>query len=232
MIRRRKRNGRTRSNSKHSPAVGLSGDDEGGPIKMSCLEIIRAEQATRQRKVGVRMQGEKFHDSLEGVKNLSTNENEERNRLRDITIRMSSRGEDSPSKSHENIMDEYVDERLGKRNQDIAIEKELTAEEKLYTVPDDIRALEDQKNQAHSDPDFSSSSIVEVALPSKYKERNVKATELARQTLDDNVHYSSVGVMNGQYRYAMRPIDLIQVGMSGDNKAVATFKKNQSRRNK
>ena len=95
----------------------------------------------------------------------------------------------------------------------------------------------DDKSEALSTSVFpGSTGILEVALPSRYREKNIKETEAARNALEKKL----MGVIDsneqdgtGTFRYALkRPIDHVNVGVRTDDRAFSNFRKkeNNSRR--
>lgn len=91
---------------------------------------------------------------------------------------------------HEKIMETYVAEKLGlNKTEGDGSSAPLTADEKLYRVPAEIRALEgraeDEEEAGSSEAEVGIyAGIAEVSLPASFKLRNLQETELAIRALE------------------------------------------------
>jgi hypothetical protein len=115
----------------------------------------------------------------------------------------------------------------------------------LYRVPEEIRALEGKSQEKVASDDLlpvalpGSLGIAEVALPSRYKEANVRATEEARRSLEESTgdiylkyianskaDLFSSGLKDMQSLLGgKRELSHAMVGMSTDDKTFLKFRK-------
>ena len=108
-----------------------------------------------------------------------------------IADRMTSgTGEVTATTQHEKLMEQYINERMGVgEGADDDGERELTAEEKLYVIPDHLNPKKEQPREAVTDVDADggllayNTGIAEVSLPMDTRLANIERTEGAMRAL-------------------------------------------------
>lgn len=108
---------------------------------------------------------------------------------------------------HEKIMETYVAEKLGlNKTEGDGSSAPLTADEKLYRVPAEIKALEgrapDEEEAGSSEAEVGIyAGIAEVALPVSFKLRNQQETERAIRALEAQGKIHHHVQQNGNFRF-------------------------------
>lgn len=166
-------------------------------VSSKLISEIKAEQIFRKRRLVM--------ENMEGMSNkagyLSAVIGNGGPGNEDIGYTMGSQfatqgtGSSSGPVTHEKIMEEYVSNKIQLLTGESKVKeiKPLTDEDRLYIVPDDIRALDGKGGQErNADKEENSGSmlawntgIAEVALPIEFKMRNIEETEKAKKALEE-----------------------------------------------
>ena len=110
-----------------------------------------------------------------------------------IADRMTSgTGEVNASTQHEKLMEQYINEQMGVSAEDAAVdgaEREMSAEDQLYAIPDHLNPKTEQPRETVTDADADggllaySTGIAEVSLPMGARLANIERTEDAMRAL-------------------------------------------------
>jgi len=207
---------------------GAEEEEEGEEeVKRGDLLDLRLEQEMRRRKTGVEIDaktaaGGKASGSTTAT--LSSSSGGQKLSLQQFKAQTQSDiGSGGGGMAHEKIMESYVQEALGlNRNVDedgSDKDKTMSAEERLYRVPAEIRALEGISSSSSGSSSSSSggssskssgigaggdddsdlgifAGIAEVALPIEFKLKNIEDTEAARRALEEKQRNKRGGYRN------------------------------------
>eukprot|EP01041_Mallomonas_annulata_P009261 gene9261-19222_t len=165
-------------------------DDDVDSLKL--IQDLKAEQSFRKRQRNVDADDGKKTE----LKNKSIKIDNTIGNSMGTQFAVQSQGKYEGPAAHETIMNQYVEEKLNDllgTVKEIEV-KPLTEEEKLYRIPDEIKALEGKSKSAL--PGYSSkeqdgtmttwsTGLAEVQLPIDFKLKNIQDTEAARKRQED-----------------------------------------------
>ena len=173
---RKSSNIRSSSNSNTNDVDDDDDNDESNSGVLQNAQELKLEQQMRKRKMGV--------DPVDAIK---ANRQHEYQRQNELHKQFNSTNNDANISladgiAHEKLMEQYVEEKLGLKHLKGSNNNSngTTIEDELYRVPDLLKSLTSStsRNDKISD-NIGLTSIVEVDLPSTYKLRNIRETEVA-----------------------------------------------------
>ena len=187
---RKSSNIRSSSNSNTNDDDDNDNDGSNSGVLQNAQEL-KLEQQMRKRKMGV--------DPVDAIK---ANRQHEYQRQNELHKQFNSTNNDANISladgiAHEKLMEQYVEEKLGlkhlKGSNNNSNGTTTTIEDELYRVPDLLKSLTSSTsgNDKISD-NIGLTSVVEVNLPSTYKLRNIRETEVAIKSSQGNVTASKI----------------------------------------
>ena len=202
---------------------GRDDDEDGGEgVDNKTLEDVKFEQQMRRRQLGVDAKSllkkpVKASSTAAAASSSSSSAAVASGVLPSVSQTFSAAGTnmdlDIGSNPHESIMETYVAEQLGlNKAEGGPSAAPLTADEKLYRVPEEIRALEGR--QADDVAALSSEAeagiyagMAEVALPASFRLKNLQETEKAMRELEarGKLPHQSSQHGGGNFRFHQRP---------------------------
>jgi hypothetical protein len=192
---RKSSNIRSSSNSNTNDDDDNDNDGSNSGVLQNAQEL-KLEQQMRKRKMGV--------DPVDAIK---ANRHHEYQRQNELHKQFNSTNNDANISladgiAHEKLMEQYVEEKLGLKhlkgsnNNSNGTTTTTSIEDELYRVPDLLKSLTSStsRNDKISD-NIGLTSVVEVNLPSTYKLRNIRETEVAIKSSQGNVTVSKIKTM-------------------------------------
>jgi len=165
-----------RSSSNTNDDVDDNNDSESNSGVLQNAQELKLEQQMRKRKMGVdpvdikASKQHEYHRQNELHKQFNSTNN-------DANISL------SDGIAHEKLMEQYVEEKLGLKHLKGGNNNSSTTtiDDELYRVPDLLKSLTSSTSQGNDkiSDNIGLTSVVEVDLPSSYKLRNIRETEVA-----------------------------------------------------
>jgi len=118
-------------------------------------------------------------------------------------------GKHEEDKAHAKRMEEFIEEKMGTKKQEIPGNevKELSEEDKLFLVPDDLNPKRNDQDEGfdrregfsgEAAPLFMNTGIAEVSLPVEFRLRNIEETDKARAGLNPGKGHGRGRGFNGR----------------------------------
>lgn len=201
----KKRSIKSRGHSTSTSKAKLNDSSDEDTVDLAALKDIKFEQSLRAKKSGASIaalaKGEKGEGAAPAEGGKSASVAAPSSSTLDTVLGAQFSGEASygaQSVAHEKIMEQYINEKLGTGGDNKVATKALTEDDKLYIIPDEIKrgavqtpserdvaaALRTTNNE-HDITSGASAGIAEVALPIKFKLKNIEETEAAERRMRD-----------------------------------------------
>ena len=226
---RNRKSSNIRSSSSNSNTNDDDDNDNDGSNSgvLQNAQELKLEQQMRKRKMGV--------DPVDAIK---ANRQHEYQRQNELHKQFNSTNNDANISladgiAHEKLMEQYVEEKLGLKhlkgsnnNSNGTTTTTTTIEDELYRVPELLKSLTSStsRNDKISD-NIGLTSVVEVNLPSTYKLRNIRETEVAIKSSQGNVTVSRIKTMphsRFQNHYDSTVVDLDLDAIKNEKKGSIT----------
>jgi len=174
-------------------------DREEENFKKDTIAELKIEQSFRKRQRGIGIDAD--GSNKKGTFPISSNQQKNA----EIGVMMGNQFAQAKTNisdgpiAHENIMNTFISERLGDLIGTSKTEIEtvtITEEDKLYRIPEEIKALEGKsENKADNYGKdevigVGSSGLAEVALPIEFKLKNIEETEKAKKRLMEQRYHN------------------------------------------
>ena len=183
---RNRKSSNIRSSSNSNTNDDNDNDESDSGVLQNAQEL-KLEQQMRKRKMGV--------DPVDAIK---VNRQHEHHRQNELHKQFNSTNNDANISladgiAHEKLMEQYVEEKLGLKhlkssNNNSNSSNGTTIDDELYRVPDLLKSLTSSTSGNDKVNDsIGLTSVVEVDLPSTYKLRNMRETEVAIKSSRGNV---------------------------------------------